>query len=347
MYKTVIYDLNKYEINERNGTYGGRAGEKEGITIDGDYWIVKYPKSTKGMEGNLASYMTAPLSEYIGSHIYQILGIDTHETILGIRNDKLVVACKDFCKTEGSLREIRTLKNVYNKELSEKLEESSSSTSSPHSVDINELLTHFEYNPVLKAVPDIKERFWDSFVVDILINNNDRNNGNWGVLYENGQYRLAPVFDNGASFSNKMSETKINELLNNNSKFKASVLNTTTIFSINDKLIHARDILELDFEGLSDAVQRIVPVIRERMNDIKSFISEIPSKHNDIAVCFDVRKEFYIKSMEKRLENFLLPALEMAKNKKGMRESGISSKIAEHTLSDSKESVKKKKPKGR
>ena len=46
-----IYNLDPYLTNERNGTYGGQAGEKEGITIDGTYWIVKYPKSTKGMRG--------------------------------------------------------------------------------------------------------------------------------------------------------------------------------------------------------------------------------------------------------------------------------------------------------
>ena len=60
-----IYNLDPYLTNERNGTYGGQAGEKEGITIDGTYWIVKYPKSTKGMRGDVLSYMTAPLSEYI------------------------------------------------------------------------------------------------------------------------------------------------------------------------------------------------------------------------------------------------------------------------------------------
>ena len=167
--------------------------------------------------------MTAPLSEYLGSHIYQILGIDTHETLLGVRNDKLVVACKDFCENEGSLREIRTLKNIYNKELSAKLEESFSSTSSSHSVDINELLTHFEYNPVLQAIPDIK--------------------------------------------------------------------------------------------GLYDAIQRNVPVIQERMDDIKQFIWEIPLKHNDLLICSDNRKAFYIKSMEMRLDNYLSPALEMVNSK--------------------------------
>ena len=305
----VIYDLNKYSVNERNGTYGGKAGDKEGITIDGNYWIVKYPKTTKGIEGDLVSYMTAPLSEYIGSHIYQILGMDVHETILGVRNEKLVVACKDFCKNEGALREIRTVKNAYNKHLSEKLNESFSSTSSSHMVDINELLIRFKYNPILKDIQGIEERFWDLFIVDILINNNDRNDGNWGLLYEDGKYRLAPIFDNGAAFSNKLPDKKLEEFLSDDKKMENSTLNTTTIFGINGKSVHARDILKLNYQGLNDAIKRVVPKIQEKMDDIRQFILNIPTEYNNILVCSDVRKNFYIKSMELRLNNFLIPAL--------------------------------------
>ena len=68
------FDLNDYPLSERNGTYGGKAGSKEGIIAEGEYWIVKYPQNTQGMRGTLASYTTAPLSEYIGSNIY-----DTHD----------------------------------------------------------------------------------------------------------------------------------------------------------------------------------------------------------------------------------------------------------------------------
>ena len=42
-----LYDFDSCLVNERNGTYGGMAGDKEGITFQGDYWIIKYPKSTK------------------------------------------------------------------------------------------------------------------------------------------------------------------------------------------------------------------------------------------------------------------------------------------------------------
>lgn len=321
MSKTEIYDLSSYPLNNRTGSYGGKAGDKEGITINEEDWIVKYPKSTKGMEGDLASYSTAPLSEYIGSHIYQILGFETHDTILGVRNGKLVVACKDFCEIEGSLREIRTIKNVYNEKLSELLEKSFSSTSSSHLVDIDELLLVMQYNPILQKLSGIEKRFWDLFIIDILINNNDRNNGNWGVLYENNQYRIAPVYDNGASFSNKLSEEKIQALINDDIKIKNSVLNTTTIYSKDGKKINARDIINLQYGGLDAALIQIVPQIKSRINDIRSFISDIPETYFDeitsknIAVCSSCRKIFYLKSIELRLENFLLPALEKAQER--------------------------------
>ena len=138
-----VIDLEKCKTNERNGTYGGQAGTKEGITLNGEYWIVKYPKLTRGMRAMEISYTTSPMSEYIGSHIYEILGYDVHKTCLGIRNGKLVVACKDFCKKEGSLREIRTLKNIYNKELENQLNLSGSlSSTEGHVVDLEELLIH-------------------------------------------------------------------------------------------------------------------------------------------------------------------------------------------------------------
>lgn len=114
-----LIDFNDCKLSDRNGTYGGQAGRKDGIIYNDEYWIIKYPKTTEGMNRvDGLSYTTAPLSEFIGSHIYAMLGYNVHETLLGVRNEHVVVACKDFCKHTGDLREIRTLKNYANKELS-------------------------------------------------------------------------------------------------------------------------------------------------------------------------------------------------------------------------------------
>ena len=76
--------------------YGGHSGSKKWVIIEGEKWLLKYPKSTKSMDRVDLSYTTVPLSEYLGSHIYELIGIETHKAKLGISNKKIVVACKDF-----------------------------------------------------------------------------------------------------------------------------------------------------------------------------------------------------------------------------------------------------------
>lgn len=308
---TQIYELDSYPISKKNGLYGGQAGSKEGIVINGDNWLVKYPKSTKGMTriGTL-SYTTSPLSEYIGSHIYDILNYDVHNTILGVRNNKLVVACKDFCTETKQLQEIRVIKNVYNEQLEEELETELSSTRSTHMVDLKELMIHLEYNPILKNIKGLKKRFWDCVIIDGIINNNDRNNGNWGLLYDGNTFELAPVFDNGASFSNKLPEEKLDDLLINPSKMKQSSLYCDTTFGINDKRLTYRKLLDLNIPEMDEAIKRTVPLFISKFADIKSFINYIPNEYNEIQVCSENRKKVYIQGMELRVQYLLMPKYE-------------------------------------
>ena len=44
-----IFDFSNAEYSNRNGSYGGAAGDKDGIVINGEPWIAKYPKSNEGM----------------------------------------------------------------------------------------------------------------------------------------------------------------------------------------------------------------------------------------------------------------------------------------------------------
>lgn len=89
-----IEDFNLLESSMMS--YGGHAGSKKGVIINSEKWFLKYPKSTKNMDVIGLSYSTSPLSEYLGSHIYELLGIDTHETKLGYANNKIVVDVKTF-----------------------------------------------------------------------------------------------------------------------------------------------------------------------------------------------------------------------------------------------------------
>lgn len=314
--KTIIYDLDKYSVNERNGMYGGKAGDKEGITINNEYWIVKYPKSTNGMKGDIDSYTTSPLSEYIGSHIYKFLNIDVHDTILGIRNNKLVVACKDFCDDFTALREIRTLKNIYIKELEDYTLKMFSSTSDSHYIDVEDIYTYLEYNSILYSIPDIKNRFWEQFFVDLFINNNDRNNGNWGLLYNNlsKSFKLAPVFDNGASFSTKTPESKILVMSKDLSSIEQSVNSNTSIYRIKGHRIHCKDLKSVPYSEFKDVVLSITPKLVNCMDYIKDFILGIPNNYNGIPVCSTERGQVYYEMMKIKLNNYYIPLYEKIKS---------------------------------
>lgn len=87
-------------------------------------------------------------------------------------------------------------------------------------------------------------------LIDILINNTDRNNGNWGVLYENDAYRLAPVFDNGASFANKCTEKRLELMLSDETRIQSSIQNTATTYGLKGKPLLARDLETLKYPGL-------------------------------------------------------------------------------------------------
>lgn len=99
-----IADFNGYEQNQR--MYGGTAGRKMGISYKGKDYILKFPGNLReqGMKNIRLSYSNSPVCEYMGSQIYQIFGLSVHETILGERNGKTVVACGDFLEEGERLR---------------------------------------------------------------------------------------------------------------------------------------------------------------------------------------------------------------------------------------------------
>ncbi len=113
-----IIDFSNYPLSDRNLEYGGRAGEKRGIRYNDAYWFLKFPKNTIGMSRVAGlSYVTSPLSEYIGSQIYGILGYDVHETLLGIcfdgKREKVVCACKDFIDNgKDELTYLQSIKSI-------------------------------------------------------------------------------------------------------------------------------------------------------------------------------------------------------------------------------------------
>ena len=312
-----ILDLSNSEYSNRNGSYGGAAGDKDGIVINGEPWIAKYPKSNERMakSNKLSKTSQTPLSEFIGSHIYEILGYPVHKTILGIRKNFLVVVCKDFCDERTRLLEMRTLKNIHISEMNQKFNMDLHETDDDHLVNLNELFVHFELNPEISKIKGVAERFWNQVVIDGLIGNNDRNNGNWGILSCGDKRELAPIFDNGASFYPKKSTLAIEQILKlpeadqtrNNANIQEPFtidgehhLNYRSILTLTESEIPAAQV-----KLLHSAITKNTDLVESKLDEIVEFVKSIPNSYNAYEIISEPRREYYLKSFITRFEDVL------------------------------------------
>jgi len=301
-----IIDFTNCNLSSRNLEYAGRAGEKRGIIYNNELWFLKFPKNTIGMNRVTGlSYVTSPLSEYIGSHIYEILGYDVHKTILGICNDgkrnKVVCACKDFINDDKNelLIPYTALRNDTNPLIMDRNDDSFASAS-----NINEIEFQLKHNTVLSKIKNAKDRFWDVVLIDMLINNNDRNEDNWGIIKykKEDSYKLSPIYDCGNSFYGKTSDERIADIMSSEEKLMSSSLNGITAYEDdNEKRISNLDIIKYVKKNNPDSITRVLKIVNDNLEQIKGFINNIPYDYNDIVIMSEIRKEYYIKTLEIRL----------------------------------------------
>lgn len=297
--------------------YGGHSGSKKGIIINGERWFLKYPKSTKSMDVKGLSYTTTPISEYLGSHIYELIGLETHETKLGIANDKVVVACKDFLNNNESIIDYTMIKNEYDENIEKAIEKLTSTTKLNSNHNLEEVILIMNENLYFKKIPLLKERFWDMFVIDAFINNNDRNEGNWGLVLnkESNMLKVSPVYDNGSSFYNKSSDEKLINISQDPFKFKQSVYDSSiSVYKLNGKSINPVKYIEsMINEECNKSVLRIVPKIN--IDKIKELFNEIPEEYNNLKVFSKAQREYYLDSLIYKYDNVLLPVYNELLNK--------------------------------
>lgn len=275
-------------------SYLGANGSKKCLIIDGEEYMVKFsPVPTKATE---LSYTNSCVSEYLGCHIFELAGIPVQKTMLGTYTTesgktKIVVACKDVTSPGVELIPFAGLKNQI-----------VDSPQNGYGTELSEILETFEKQDSFSP-KELTERFWDMFIVDALIGNWDRHNGNWGYLYNSlsNTVELAPVYDCGSSLFPQADERMIKEILSNKNELNYRVYSVPlSSIKINDKKINYRDFINaLENEDCNKALKRIYSNLS--MDKIRGIIKETP-------YITDVQKEFFTKILEARHDLILTPA---------------------------------------
>lgn len=283
--------------------YGGSAGRKIGIRWNNDNWLLKFPKNTRDLQGSVPSYSTAPLSEYLGSHVYASLGIDVHDTVLGIRDGKLVCACRDFVKDGYTLYDFRNLKNSVNDELTGFSQDASDGMS----VILSDVIAAIAHIDVFQEVPNVLERFWDMFVTDAFIRNIDRNNTNWGVLISDTNIILAPVFGNGNSFNNKRTPHAISQRLNNADLLRQDALDVRSCFVTTQgkPIAPLKYIASGEDADCNAALERFVS--RLNMQVIVDLFYDIPDTVRGVDIIDDGYRQYHLSLLKYRVEQVFIP----------------------------------------
>lgn len=294
-----LVDFNDFQQNQR--LYGGTAGRKMGITYNGKDYLLKFPGNLKEQQlKNInLSYSNSPICEYIGSKIYELIGLPVHNTILGIRNQKVVVACEDFLEDGDRLYEFDKIKVTFEPHFLD----SNGNETNGVGVDLYEIIMTIKEHPFLQGISGVIERFWDMFIIDALIGNTDRNNSNWGiVLRKNGLKELAPVYDNGNCLNNKWDDEKMQIVMSDVVKMEAEAYKARRcIFELQGRRVNPYYIMEsMKYQECSDAIRRLAPRIGDCMKKIRAMIKEIP-------ILSEVQKQFFTLIIEYRYEKVLLP----------------------------------------
>lgn len=197
-----IIECDDLEILE-DRMYGGATGSKIAVRYKNRVWMLKRQQKLRDrydMKNIEISYANDVISEYIGSHIYSLFGIPVHDTLLGMYKDKLCVLCSDDVYP-GKLYELREFRNTL-------FDEDILQPSSGMSTKISDIMETIEKSDRIET-ESAKKRFWTMFVIDALIGNTDRNNGNWGFVYNNSKFILYQVYDCGGCLNNKRSEDQL------------------------------------------------------------------------------------------------------------------------------------------
>lgn len=265
---------------EEFNNYKG-SEKKKTLIYNGKKYLVKFPDPIREKNKNI-SYINNAFSEYIGSNIFKMIGFETQNTILGKYNyngkEKIVCACEDFTSDDSELFEFEGLALSTNPD--KKID-----------TELSDIIDVIEECKMINS-SETKLKFWKMFVVDALIGNTDRHNGNWGFLVnkKTKEVTFAPIYDCGSCLNPMIEDEEIERL--NDTELKNLAINCYSCLKEDGKKINYMVYIKgMNNEDCNNAVKEIFSKIN--INEINDFIS-------GISYISEKRKAFYLNIIEQR-----------------------------------------------
>lgn len=274
----------------RNKTYAGANGSKISVLYNNELYMLKFPV-VPGINKKM-SYANGCISEYLGCHIFESIGIPVQKTMLGTYTkngkQKIVVACKDFTAGGLVLQDFASLKNTI-----------IDSAHNGYGTELSDIVKTLEEQTAIDPKL-LTDWFWDMFIVDALIGNWDRHNGNWGFLYnpETDKISLAPIYDCGSCLFPQADDEIMRKTLDDPAELEIRIFERPfSGIKINgQKIQYFKFISSLENKDCNKALKRILP--RIDLNKIDIIVDKTP-------FISDLQRKFYKTLLRERKERIL------------------------------------------
>ena len=261
---------------EELNNYSG-SEKKKTLIYNNLKYLVKFPDPIREKNKNI-SYINNAYSEYLGSNIFKLCGFSVQKTILGtyLFNDKtkIVCACQDFTDDNHLLYEFEKI--TFGINIDKKID-----------TELSDIMEVLDESKQILNINDIKDNFYDMFIIDALIGNTDRHNGNWGFIYDkiNNTYSFSPIYDNGSCLNPIISDEDILKI--DNEEIKNLAVNFYSCLKEDGHKINYFNYLkEKKNNSVNNALIRVFNNID--IDKINNFIDNTP-------YISDIRKDFYKK----------------------------------------------------
>lgn len=271
-FTNAIEEFNNYKGSEKKKT----------LIYNNKKYLVKFPDPVREKNKNI-SYINNAFSEYIGSNIFKIAGFKTQNTILGKYEykgkEKIVCGCEDFTDNNHVLYEFENLALSTNP--NKKIE-----------TEITDIMEVLEESNALINTKKVKQIFWKMFVIDSIIGNTDRHNGNWGFLInkETGEIEFSPIYDCGSCLNPILEDEQIASI--NETELKNLATNCYSCLKENGKKVNYMSyIKQRKNEECNQAILEIFNNIN--LKQVENFI-------NEISCISQIRKDFYNNIIKQR-----------------------------------------------
>lgn len=277
-------------LPRRNKSYAGANGSKIAVVYNDALYMLKFPGAA--WLNQVLSYTNGCISEYLGSHVFELAGIKAQNTLLGTYRikgkEKIVVACRDFTGNGLVLQDFTSMKNTV-------LDSNSNGTGT----ELKDILEAIEQQHMIDPA-SLTRHFWDMFIVDALIGNWDRHNGNWGFLYDpvTDEVQIAPVFDCGSCLYPQADEAIMRAVLEDPAERELRIFERplSAIRQNGQKINYFEFISSLREPDCNVALKRIAPRIRTQA--LRELVDQTP-------YLTGLQREFYFTMLADRKERIL------------------------------------------